>query len=198
MNLLMLLVPVAFGMALGAIALTSTYMRLGSRLILVAVSAAMVGFGALGAAMYMSFGRIALAVVQIIFVGGAALLAIALALVVVALLRMVRRNRRMQTRLRRPSNSSPVEDTREPRADLMRWVWAAWVLAFCVVLAGVTLYQQIHVIIEQPSCGVSVCVTLVPNRGFAVAAALLAATETWLVGRLLVLASRRRRAPQPK
>jgi ABC-type multidrug transport system permease subunit len=109
MNLLMLLVPVAFGMALGAIALTSTYMRLGSRLILVAVSAAMVGFGALGAARYMSFARIAHAVVQIIFVGGAALLAIALALVVVALLRMVRRNRRMQTRLRRPSNSSPVE-----------------------------------------------------------------------------------------
>jgi hypothetical protein len=79
----------------------------------------------------------------------------------------------------------------------MRWLWAGSVLAFCVALAGVTLYQQIHVIIEQPSCGVSVCVTLVPNRGFEVAVALLAATETWLVGRLLVLTSRGRRAPQP-
>jgi hypothetical protein len=38
----------------------------------------------------------------------------------------------------------------------MRWVWAASVLAFCVVFAGVTLYQQIQVFIEQPSCGVSV------------------------------------------
>jgi hypothetical protein len=123
---------------------------------------------------------------QLLTALGVLLLAVAGALVLIAVVLVAPRLRRTS----RPRSS----DSPSPGANLMRWVWAVSGLMFSVVFGGVTLYQQIHVILDQPSCMFDFCVMVVTTRGFALAAALLAATESWLVGRLLLLIFRSRRA----